>query len=160
MSTDCATPKGQVAIGHERRLAHQMAARWNADVFFTGVGVETDTAVVDAAFSRHGVLMAVAEIKWRGESLTLDTLRNLDSYLIKHRKLQRGLVVARLLHAPLVLIVGLADCTVWWKVAEADGSWCEHPHVARTRTQRSINGGTALRWNAYVSLSRMHVEVE
>lgn len=156
--TDCATPKGQVAIGHERRLAHQMAARWNADVTLTGAGVETDTAVVDALYSRRWVLMAVAEIKWRGASLTLETLRQFGTYLITHRKLQRGRVAARLLHVPLFLIVGLADCTVWWKVAEADGGWCEHPHVERTRTQRSINGGTALRWNAYLSLSRMHVE--
>jgi hypothetical protein len=104
--------------------------------------------------------MAVAEIKWRGASLTLETLRQFGTYLITYRKIQRGRVAARLLHVPLFLIVGLADCTVWWKVSEADGQWCEDPDVQRTRTQRSINGGTALRWNAYLSLSRMQVEVE
>jgi len=104
--------------------------------------------------------MAVAEMKWRGESLTLETLRRFGTYLITHRKLQRGRVAARLLHVPLFLIVGLADCTVWWKVADADGAWCEDPDVQRTRTQATVNGGTALRWNAYLSLSQMHVEVE
>jgi len=147
-----------VATAHERRIAREMAVRWNADVIMTGKGLDDDVSIVDALFSRHGTLTAVAEIKWRGESLALDTLRHLQSYLITHRKLQRGRVVARLLHVPLILIVGLTDCTVWWLIADEDGRWCEHPEVRRTWTQKNINGGTALRWNAYVSLTQMHVE--
>jgi len=121
----------------------------------TGNGNADDIASVDAIFSREGVICAVAEIKWRAPSLTFSSLHRLNSYLITHRKLQRGRVAARLLRVPYIVVAGLADADVWWTVADLSGRWVEKVHVAKTTTQRTINGGRVLRWNAYIPLTHM-----
>ena len=153
--TDCASPRGKVAILHEQRIAARMAHAWRAEVVMTGTGDAYDIAAVDAIFSRAGVICAVAEIKWRAPSLTFTSLHRFGSYLITHRKLQRGRVAARLLRVPYLVVAGLADADVWWTVADLSGRWVENVHVAKTTTQRTINGGTVLRWNAYIPLTHM-----
>ena len=153
--TDCASPLGRVASWHERQIAARMARAWHAEVVMTGKGNPDDIAAVDAIFSREGVICAVAEIKWRAPSLTFSSLHRLNSYLITHRKLQRGRVAARLLRVPYLVVAGLADADVWWTVADLSGRWVENVHVAKTTTQRTINGGTVLRWNAYIPLTHM-----
>jgi hypothetical protein len=157
--TDCDTPRGRVAIGHEREIAERAALAWASDVTMTGEGESTDVAPVDALYARNGRLQAVAEIKWRGESLDLAALQRLGSYLITYRKLRHGRVAGRLLHVPYLLIVGLADADVWWTISGADGTWREQPRVEATVTQQTINGGSIRRRNAYLSLDRMQMRM-
>ena len=155
--TDCATPRGRIAIGHERAIAERAARAWASEVTMTGGGALTDVAPIDALFSRNGRLQGVAEIKWRGESLDLAALRRLGSYLITYQKLRLGRGLGRRLRVPYFLIAGLADADVWWTISDADGVWREHPRVEWTVTQRSINGGSIRRRNGYLSLDRMRV---
>jgi hypothetical protein len=157
--TDCATPRGRIAVGHERDIAERAARAWASEVTMTGGGAATDVAPVDALFSRNGRLQAVAEIKWRGESLDLAALQRLGSYLITYRKLRHGRLAGRLLHVPYLLLVGLADADVWWTISEADGTWREQPRVEWTVTQQTINGGSIRRRNGYLPLDHMQVRM-
>ena len=151
--TDCDTPRGRIAIAHERQIAERTAQMLSLDVTLIGSGSATDTAAVDALFARNGRLVAVAEIKWRQNDM--EQLRRWGSYLITWNKLRHGRMIGRLLHVPYLLIVGLADADVWWKISDADGAWLEHPRIESTITQRTINGGITCRPNAYISLERM-----
>ena len=153
--TDCDTPRGRIAIKYEQEIAKRMATLWSLDVTMTGIGSDIDTAPIDALFSRNGVLVAVAEIKTR--NLDIRSLHHFNSYLITWDKLRHGRFIGRLLHVPYLLIVGLTDADVWWKISDCDGAWIEHPIIKSTVTQKNINGGLRRRRNAFVSLNRMRV---
>jgi hypothetical protein len=155
--TDCDTARGRVAIGHERQIAARISRAWSADVLFTGGGAATDVAPVDAILARSGRIVAVVEIKWRGASLSLHALRALGSYLITWRKLRHGRQIGAALGVPYLLVAALSDVDVWWTISSADGAWVERPRVAATLTQRTINGGSTTRRNAFLGLDRMHL---
>ena len=149
---DCNTPKGRIWI------AEQHATVRACLVIFACDAVETDdrtSAAVDALFFRTGTLVAAAEV--RNRPMTLAELRGHGSYLVTFMKLVKGWNLAKQLRVPFVLVVGLTDAIVHWKISDEQGRWLAGCRVARTWTQATANGGRALRANAYLDLDVMRV---
>ena len=150
---DCNTPRGRDAITRQHAIVDACAREWHVDAWCTD---DTAACPIDAVFGRDGRLLAIAEV--RSRDMLLAGLRGFGSYLVTFDKLVVARELARQLHVPFVLIVGLLDAVVWWRIADADGTWRASMTIDRTITQATINGGIAERANAYVALDDM-VEV-
>ena len=149
---DCNTPKGRVWIAEQHATVRACLLLFACDA------VETDdrtSAAVDALFYRKGTLIAAAEV--RNRSMTVATLQAHGSYLVTFMKLVKGWNLAKQLRVPFVLVVGLSDAIVHWKISDDRGRWLASFRVARTWTQATANGGKMLRANAYLDLDVMKV---
>lgn len=157
---DVFTARGREADAVAQAMARALAAQWGYRWQRTRDTPATATAgarwaAVDGVFTCAGRVVAVAECKARTYSRTRLQRDHGDTYLISLSKLERGRDVAALLNVPFVLCAYLRpDATVyWWRVAHPDGSWARPLATARTRTQATVNGGTAWRENAYLPLT-------
>ena len=142
------SPRGQAANAAAQGMAEALAEAWG----MTWAPTPLDApALVDGVFLRQGVLAAVAECKVRQHGR--EAMRQWgDEYLITAQKLEEGRRAARLLAVPFLLCVLLTpDRTAdWWRVAHSDGTWAL-PFAQRvTATQRTVNGGSATRTNAFL----------
>jgi len=154
MSLDCLTPAGQRAIEAQRAILDRFLSVYpDVECLLTATD---QPAAVDAVIGRRGVVVAVAEVKAR--NATLACLREqFGSYLITASKIEEARKVGMGLSASTLLIVGLLDAIVWWKLAAPDGSWLVPFRCEETVTQATVNGGSACRLNAYLSLEPMKV---
>ena len=145
---DSQTPKGQICIAAEEYVASRICEMWGCSALRLGA----EAAHFDRLFHRGGQIVAVAEIKNR--DMDWEQLVAFGSYLITAKKLEQGAQLARLLSAPFYLFVRLGDSKdmVYWPVANTDGDIVVAHTIRRTQTQATVNGGIAVRDNAYLSL--------
>jgi len=151
-SLDSTTPRGVPFIARQHAILDELARVWRVDVARTADGTPAN---VDAVIARDGQLLAVLEIKAR--DCTLVMLREFGSYLVTFDKLIAGRMVAARLRVGFALVVGLLDAVVWFPIADGKGDWIVRLSIARTTTQRTCNGGSAERANAYLDLRDMRV---
>lgn len=146
--------RGRQFIEAERVVAEQVAALTNTQCVELG-----DSAPIDRIFVRDQRVRSIAEIKVR--TISLDQLREWGSYLITAQKLTDGQRISQLLQVPFYLIVRPLKeedgCLFWWRVTDAYGVFQVEYSVEKTLTQRSCNGGRALRDNAYLPIEIMHI---
>jgi hypothetical protein len=142
---DCETPRGQVFLAREQRIAALCAEAWHATVMHAA-----PPRTIDALFAHDAYLYRVAEIKTR--DMTWDDLQRFGSYLVTFDKLLAGRDLGVRLQVEYVLVVGLLDATVWWPITDAKGAWTADLRVQQTETRATCNGGSAVRANAYVCL--------
>ena len=157
---DILTPKGQASLEQE----HRAIARFTA--LFPKYGwLETDKAMpasVDGFFYVHeratgsNVLSAVVEVKCRNE--TRDRFRTAfnDEWLITHDKLLKGQEVSQLCQVPFIGILWLVpeQCLLVVQFTNRKGEFLIDFEVHQSETQATINGGTAIRDNAFVPLNK------
>lgn len=151
MTLDCQTPVGRTFLRHEDETVRRVAELFNCTPVRLG-GLATST---DRLFMRQDQLVGVAEIKTR--QMGLHDLERFGSYLITEKKLLDGAALSKQLHIPYAVVVRLLrdDTIVCWRVTDATGQPVLRWQTQRTETQRSCNGGTALRDNAYLPLTAM-----
>jgi len=150
---DIATPAGQVSLAQEREFLRAIQRQLGKITI-----VETDKskpAKVDGFMITPGnVVAGVFETKCR--DLSRDTLKRQykNQWLITYEKICDGATVARLLQVAfygfLYLVpdgVGLAI-----RLTDTDGNFVQPIRLAYTPTQRTCNGGSILRTNAYVDM--------
>lgn len=159
MALDCTTRRGRFAIVHQLSILTACAKAWDAQFVETPHDRESP---VDALFTRRGRVVSVAEVRSRcddanggGCALSLADLRGMGSYLVTFDKLVKGRVLSAALCVPYVLIVGLKDRIVYWTVTDAKGEWLVPLATRRTKTRATVNGGSAVRMNAYLDLKTM-----
>lgn len=151
------TPLGRDAVERERAIIVRAASVW----YCHGIHLNPHgTAKIDGQFIRDDQLIAVAEVKSRDMSLSqLRAFRiPAPGYLITDRKLLDGQTVARLLQVPYYLLAGLTSGEIaWWQISNKDGQRVVNVTVLRCATRATVNGGTAVRLNAFVSLEGMRL---
>lgn len=151
---DCLTPAGRFYLDAERALLDRYLQVYpDLDCAITP---PDSPARVDALISQAGRLVSIVEVKAR-PSLTMAGLRQFGSCLCAEDKILAGKQLAELLRVPFLLLVGLADAIAVWTVVQDDGAYAFRFPVHETVTQASINGGTALRRNAFLPLDEMVV---
>lgn len=147
------TPKVKGWLSSQMVVIEQFLAAYpTLDVAVTPLRKD---AAIDGVLIKGGSIAAVFEVKCR--DLTLEQLRQHGSYLITEKKIDVGNEIACALRVPFLLLVGLKDCVVWWKLSDGHGHACAVWETRRTMTQTSANGGTTERDNAYLSLDGMQV---
>ncbi len=155
---DILTPAGQESLLQERQAIDALIRarprlRW----------VETDKAT-PARFDgflhlRRGqsdVLAAIVEVKCR--NLSLDTLRDQyeNRWLITANKIADGITTAKMLGAPFIGLLHLVPdgLLLVQKITHTDGTPAVDIRYETTTTQATINGGEAIRLNAFVDMSQ------
>lgn len=144
---DCLTERGQPFMARQTATLARCADFWACEFAETPT---TSNSPVDAVFVRDQQVVGVAEVKVR--RMSRETLEGLGSYLVTAQKLEDGRRLAAALRVGYVLIVDLHDYVVWWKVSDATGRLLVKHEVRDTATRATVNGGTALRANAFLDL--------
>lgn len=157
---DINTPKGQRTLNQERR-----AMGLYADATPGVVMIETDkrgSAKIDGVMfdPLAGHIVGVYETKCR--NMTREQLEGYGSWLVTNRKVEDLLRASRLLRCPAYGLLYLVpdDALVVWRLSDAEGKAAFEYETAKTKTQRTVNGGTAFRNNAFLPTSEIARVIE
>lgn len=110
-------------------------------------------ALIDGVAYMNREITHIIEFKSRDESW--DSMMHYGTYLISWDKIQNGMEMARMMRVPFILVVYLAQSqmVLGVELATEDGTLAiPDIEVKETRTQRSIDGGSVMRKNAYIDL--------
>jgi hypothetical protein len=150
---DILTPRGQQTQADERAAA---------GIFERASGcryVETPKdrpAKVDAVVMSASTLVAVVETKCR-YGVTREQLRGSwqDEWLVTFEKLEDGRKAAGLLGVPLIGFLYLAEeqLLLTQRLTDDAGQYCCKLRLDNTRTQKTCNGGSTVRCNAFIDMS-------
>ena len=147
MSLDINTARGQVSLADEQHVADW----FNGKPGFKYIQTPKDKpAKVDAILTRHNEIIGVAETKCRYK-ICLTQFQNAfrNEWLITHEKVASGIKLANALCVPLYGFLYLVDDDVLL----VQNLTTTPMRVEATATQRTINGGVAIRENAFIPMN-------
>ena len=151
---DILTPRGQQSLADEQLMAESFSRQTGIDYVQTPKDSE---AVCDAVLVRNGRLFGIAETKCRYDIPTVEHffVEYEGTWLVTYSKLTRNTELADRLFVPLFGILFLVEPQVFLVKRLYDGRTKEllvGMDVKRTTTQKTINGGSAERANAYIDM--------
>jgi len=155
MPLDISTPRGQQTLRDEQIAAQILTENHTR---FTYVATPKDgPATVDALLVRDGVeIVGVAETKCRYD-MTLADLRTKrgNEWLVTWDKVDRARQVGQGLGVGLWGFLFLTKDRVLLsiQISDSNGLLTQPVRIAATPTQRTVNGGTAVRNNAFISMA-------
>jgi hypothetical protein len=118
----------------------------------------TGQAVLDGIMHHNGVVTGVIEIKSR--SLSLPELEKFKTGLVTEAKLAEGRSVSATLQAPFFLVFLLKDnWMVIWEMSDKRGNKTFDYEVVRTRTKKTVEGGSAMRPNGFLPVTEAKILV-
>lgn len=133
---------------HEETAFDYLLKRYNWQIITT-----PQFALIDGVAYMNHEITHIIEFKSRDESW--DSMMHYGTYLISWDKIQNGMQMAKMMRVPFILIVYLvqSDMVLGVELATEDGTLAvDDIDVKETRTQRSIEGGSVMRKNAYIDL--------
>lgn len=151
MKLDINTPKGRESLAQERILLKSFTVATNLGI------VETDKsqpAQIDGFIVRDDTVVGMFESKCR--KATVEQMNRWgDEWLITYQKLLDGAELSKRLRIPFYGIVYLLDEPLGFfiQLTDSEGNFVPKIRTEETKTQATINGGTAVRLNAYVDIS-------
>lgn len=149
MGLDVNTDKGKESVLLENKMLLNIEKCWKYSVLTTN---KEDSAVCDGFLIRKKEFKALFESKCR--NMSLNKLEEYGSWLITHEKLEKCRTLSEYLKIPFIGFLYLIndDITLYWKITDSNGNYLFDYTVANTHTQKTINGGSAYRDNAYLPL--------
>jgi hypothetical protein len=151
MKLDISTARGQISLADEQHVADWFNGKPGMQYIQTP---KDKPAKIDAILTRYGEIIGVAETKCR-YGLTLEQFQRMfdNEWLITAQKVDTGINIGYALCVPLygflflvdddtLLVQNLSTATMRRQVTE---------------TQRTINGGTAMRENVYVNMKNARI---
>jgi len=154
---DILTSKGQKSLEYERemleRIRHNLCKTHKEDSYL----IETDKnmdAKVDGIIVKNNQVSGIFESKCR--NLSLMQLRDFGSWLITLDKIMDGKQLSEMLRVPYIGFLYLIKDKIimYWKITDKYGDFTFDFEVKKTKTQKTINGGTACRVNAYLPFDK------
>jgi len=156
LSLDVLSPRGQLTREQEERAIALFERRYPG---FTFARTPKDQpAILDGVIVRSGIIVALVETKCR--ELLLDTFRGYGwRAILTASKLDAGMRAAREWRVPFVFWFYSAaeDWLLVQRVCNPDGTAVIDIERRRSRTQQTCNGGSIVRENAYLDLSRANL---
>lgn len=149
---DILTPKGEETLRQELRAIELLQKK------FPGVRYvhtpKNKPASVDAVLVKDSEIVAVVETKCRQMTLNDLLFKFEGDWLVTWDKVSCGRDAASYFCVPFVGILYLVpdDTLLVQKISDANGDWSVPMRIKQTETQRTVNGGTAIRYNAYISM--------
>ena len=150
---DIETKRGQKSLEYEREAIEKFSLIHPEYRF-----IETPKkkpAAVDGVFMKGGELNSVVEVKVR--HLTRNQLREAfdDTWLITYEKVEAGRALSHLLRVPFIGMLYLLPekRLLTLAITNAKGEWALEFERRETTTQKCINGGEAVRVNAFLPLA-------
>ena len=150
MKLDINTPRGQRTLADEQKVVEWLRSK-NVDYVQTPKDLP---AKVDAVLAKDGYIFAVVETKCR-YNLTLNKFQRQfgNEWLITEAKIVDGEQVAAGLCVPFMGFLYLVDDDVLLVVNLSTAK----RRTEETATQRTVNGGSVIRLNAYVTMDTAKV---
>ena len=113
-------------------------------------------SLVDGIAVKDNEITHVVEFKSRNESM--ESMERFGSYLISYDKIENGLQICRMMRVPFILIVYLIKDGVVMGIEIGDEFGVSvEMEIKETRTQKSIEGGTVIRRNAFIDLENFYI---
>jgi hypothetical protein len=113
-------------------------------------------SLVDGIAVKDNEITHVVEFKSRNESM--ESIERFGSYLISYDKIENGLQICRMMRVPFILIVYLIKDGVVMGIEIGDEFGVSvEMEIKETRTQKSIEGGTVIRRNAFIDLENFYI---
>jgi len=148
---DILTKKGQKSLEYERIMLERISVLKNVNIIETDKNMD---AKVDGMISQDNQLTGIFESKCRGMSLM--QLREFGSWLVTFDKILDGRKLSQLLRVPFIGFLYLIpdEIIMYWKITDKYGNFLFDFDVKNTKTQKTINGGSIVRTNAYLPVKR------
>ena len=113
-------------------------------------------ALIDGIATKSDEVTHIVEFKSRNESL--ESMERFGTYLISYDKILNGIDMSRMMCVPFILIVYLIKDGVVMGIELSDEDGVAVPmKIQETRTQKSIEGGKAIRRNAFIDIEKFHI---
>jgi hypothetical protein len=152
MGLNVLTPRGQVSLEQERRVIEIWHSHHPTLVY--NETPKTQPAAVDAILVRDGVCRAVVETKCREMDWNAFKNTHDEQWLVTFRKILGARDIAEKLCIPLIGFLYLApdDLLLCARLWDPEAGWMRQFSVQKTETQKNINGGKAIRDNAFINM--------
>jgi len=154
---DINSPKGQKSLLDERRMAKWLEEKFKLQYIETP---KNFPASIDAMLVKGGEMKGIVETKCRYK-LTLENFNTTfeSKWLITWAKVQTAITIASSLGVPCVGFLYLVDENILLsqKISEPDGKLSVNISLSTTETQATINGGLAVRTNAFIDMRKAKV---
>tara|TARA_R110000822_G_scaffold143954_6_gene282482 strand:- start:2783 stop:3274 length:492 start_codon:yes stop_codon:yes gene_type:complete len=151
---DILTPRGQESRKWEDRAVKIWSSHY-PDIIYASTDKDTP-CVVDAVLVKNGKILGVVEQKSRPGMTVLDFNVTYEKrWLVTQKKLDDASEIAQALQTKLVGFLYFPEADVLLvKTLMAPGKgWVTDIRTEHTRTQATINGGSAVRLNAYIDMT-------
>jgi hypothetical protein len=150
---DILTAKGQETRQQEERAIEIWLKHFPAYSYIQTP--KNKPATVDAILSVDGVIKAVVETKCRTVSAAGFYTDFNGEWLVTYDKLTKAADIAAALSVSLVGFLYLIkdDTLLYQKLWEPESGWVCDMSIRPTWTQATVNGGKALRSNAYIDMA-------
>ena len=151
---DILTPRGQESRKWEDRAVQIWSSHY-PDITYASTDKDAP-CVVDAVLVKNGKLIGVAEQKSRPGMSFIDFTVNFEKrWLVTQRKIDEGAELAKTLHTNFVgfLYFPSADVLLVRTLWTPKNGWIANIKTEQTQTQATINGGKAIRYNAYIDMT-------
>jgi len=155
MSLDVLSERGQESIEQENRAIEIFESCYLSHRYVRTP--KSQPPRLDGVVLQKGKLYAVAECKCR-PTLTYAQLFGQfgGEWLVTWSKVQAGLTAFELFNVGMIGLLYLLpdDVVLLVRIVDDNGHLVPKVRVAATETQRTINGGTIIRNNAYIDMSK------
>ena len=151
---DILTPRGQ----ESRKWEDRAIALWSShypDIIYASTDKDAP-CVVDAVLVKDAKIVGVVEQKSRPGISFVDFIVTYDKrWLVTQKKIDEASNVAKTLYTNFVgfLYFPTADVLLVKTLFKPERGWVADIVTEQTRTQATINGGSALRYNAYINMT-------
>lgn len=150
---DILTKKGQKSLEYERRMLDKINFHICKDHKKDSMLIETDKdmdAKVDGIIVKDNQVSGIFESKCRNMSLM--ELNSYGSWLITFDKIMDGKNLSKMLCVPFIGFLYLIKdkIVMYWKITDSKGEFEFDFEIKKTKTRKTINGGEAIRTNAYL----------
>jgi hypothetical protein len=155
MHLDIATEKGQQSLSQERVLIASAQAAYQ-DIQF----VETNKyapSQIDGLMIRDGEVIGIYESKCRNMNIEQMHRFN-DEWLVTFEKILNAADLSKRLYVPFYGLLYLVQEPIGLilKITDNRGNILPKARIEQTTTQKTINGGSIVRTNAYIDISTCH----
>ena len=147
MELDINTEKGQESLKYERIMLEKLEQSFSVKFIETNKLIDSK---IDGVILKDNQLSGIFESKCRNMSYM--ELMDYDSWLITLDKIMDGKKISEMLRVPFFGFLYLIPdkMTFYWKITDDFGEFIFGFNIKRTLTQKTINGGRAIRTNAYL----------
>jgi hypothetical protein len=157
---DILTERGQVSLKDEQTIAKWLEKNFSMRYIQTPKGTP---ALVDAVLTNKdsSELMGVAETKCRYDIVSLEQFQTnyKNEWLVTWSKVSNAINIATSMGVPCVGFLYLVKPKILLtqKMSDPEGRLSAEVRLSTTSTQATINGGRALRTNAFISMANAKI---
>jgi hypothetical protein len=157
MGLDINSERGQKSKKYENRAYEIIEKNKSGSIIETP---KARDAKIDAFFVRDGVILGACETKCR--QLTWNELKSFGTWLITNKKIEDGKKISKKLSVKFygVLYLIPEDNVYIWEITDKNGNTNFNYKIKRTKTQKTINGGTAKRKNAFLPVEKIKYKMK